>query len=174
LNYLEEASQKFRANAAVKISHPGKTNPLGIVEFAVKEKSNYEYIYCVLDRDEHEKWEESHTLANIHGIKIISSYPCYEFWLMLHFKYSRKSYMRQGDKSPADALSADLKKIDEFKEYKKGESKGLFYKLEDKLATATKHANRCLKEIAKDPEALNPSTTIHHLLNDFEKIGSQA
>ena len=171
LNYLEEASQRYRSNATIRVIHTGKTNPYGIVEHAIKEKNNYEKIYCVIDRDEHDRWDESHVLAEKNNIEIIASYPCYEYWLFLHYRYSRKSYSREGNKSPADCMCDDLRNIPELSEYKKGQNKGLFYKLENNLATAKNRANRGLREVARDPLSANPSTRIHHLLDEFEAIG---
>lgn len=172
LTYLEEASQRYRSNAIVKISHPGKTHPIGIVDDAIKEKNNFDEIYCVLDRDEHDRWEESLQKAKDNNIEIIPSYPCYEYWLLLHFKYSRKSFNRQGNKSPGDALSADLKKIDFFKDYKKGSSKGLFFRLEEFLENAKSNAERCLKDVERDPVSVNPSTHIHKLIKKFIEVGA--
>lgn len=172
LNYLEEASQRYRSNATIRVIHMGKTNPYGIVEYAVKEKNNYEKIYCVIDRDEHDRWDDAQILAQQNYIEIIASYPCYEYWLFLHHRYSRKSYSREGNKSPADCMCSDLRNIPDFTEYKKGQNKGLFFKLENQLATAKRNAIRGLREVENDPTSSNPSTRIHLLLEAFEAIGS--
>lgn len=172
LNYLEEASQRYRSNAIVKIVHPGKTHPSGIIDDAIKQKKNYDAIYCVLDRDEHDRWDESLQKAKENNIEIIPSYPCYEYWLLLHFKYSRRAFNRQGKKSPGDVLNEELKKFDFFKDYKKGNSKGLFLKLEEFLERAKNNADRCLKDVEKDPVSVNPSTHIHKLIAKFIEVGN--
>jgi len=53
-------------------------------------------------------------------VTVIASYPCFEYWLLLHFGYSRKPYARAGARSPADCLIEDLMKFPGMGDYGKG------------------------------------------------------
>ena len=41
--------------------------------------------WCVFDHDDHPHLEASITAANVNGIEIASSNPCFELWLLLHY-----------------------------------------------------------------------------------------
>ena len=95
--YLEDASKYFRASALVQIAHPGRTDPLGIVQTGVKQQTAFDAVYCVVDRDSHQNWHQAIDLASGHPkILMIRSYPCFEFWLLLHFGYTRAAYAGTG------------------------------------------------------------------------------
>lgn len=68
--YLEDASKYFRATAQVQIAHPGRTDPLGVVQAGVKQQSAFDAVYCVVDRDSHANWEQAIDLANGHHPKV--------------------------------------------------------------------------------------------------------
>jgi RloB-like protein len=169
--YLEEATQTLRANAKVLVAHSGNTDPLGIVSFAVKKTRAFEKIYCVIDRDEHKNFDEALALANQHpSISMCVSYPCFEYWPLLHHRKTRKPYSRAGNKSPADCLMDDLKQIDQFKNYGKGRVAGLFNQLYENHEAANLNAEWALIEAQKDGE-LNPSTRIHELIEYLDELG---
>jgi hypothetical protein len=48
----------------------------------------YDEVWCVLDVDEHPKLHEARQLANARGIELAISNPCFELWLLLHFRES--------------------------------------------------------------------------------------
>ena len=94
----------------------------------------------------------------------ITSVPCFELWLLLHFKKSTKSYVREGSKSPADCLIADLKK--HHPNYEKSNS-NYFDELKENLDTAIKNAEHSIDEGLKtEPRKhhINPSTLVHELV----------
>ena len=174
--YLEDASKYFRATAQVKIAHPGRTDPLGIVQAGVKEQSSYDAVYCVVDRDSHANWAQAIDLARGHPqIRMIRSFPCFEFWLLLHFGYTRAGYVRAGALSAADQVVRDLKQKDGMQDYAKGSIKGLFDKLrgEDEvmLNAAIGHGDRTLHD-AENEGNPNPSTEIQSLIRELRKLGS--
>jgi hypothetical protein len=170
--YLEEAAQALRANAKVLVAHSGNTDPLGIVNFAVKKIKAFEKIYCVIDRDEHKNFDEALALADQHqSISICVSYPCFEYWPLLHHRKTRKPYSRAGNKSPADCLIDDLKQINEFKNYGKGKVAGLFSQLYVKHEAARLCAEWALAEAQQDGN-LNPSTRIHELIEYLDELGT--
>lgn len=168
-SYLDEACYKLRADVHIELSHCGNTDPLGIVKAAIKRKKSFEFVLCVIDRDTHENFFEATALAKQNNIYLVISYPCFEFWLLLHFKYSRKPYNKAGSKSPADLLIADLKKITEMENYEKGSAKLLYSYLSDRLPQARINSAKALAE-AKLIDTYNPSTTLDVILDFFSEL----
>lgn len=174
--YLEDASKYFRATTQVQIAHPGRTDPLGVVRAGVKQQSGFETVYCVVDRDSHANWEQAIDLARGHPkIKMIRSFPCFEFWLLLHFGYTRAGYVRAGALSAADLVVRDLRLKPGMEGYAKGSIEGLFQKLcgeaEVMLETACKHGDRTLVDAENDDE-MNPSTEMQSLIRELRKLSS--
>ena len=169
--YLEDASFHFRVNVKVEITHCGKTNPKGIVVEAIKRQGKFDHIFCAIDRDTHKNFKEALNLVKTSKkVKLIVSYPCFEFWLLLHFGYNRKPYTAAGKYSPADLLIKDLCTNDCLKNYKKGKVQGLFeLMLDNGFSNARRIASKVLKE-AIASENMNPSTQLHELLDFFEKL----
>lgn len=172
--YLEDANDYFRSFASVEISHCGKTNPIGIIREAISACSRkYEFAYCVIDRDTHPFFDDALQLARQHSEKIalIVSYPCYEFWLLLHFGKTRKPYNRARNSSAGDLLVKDLIAADTImRGYEKGGAIGLFDALLDRFPLARKWSKQILEEAAEDG-ALNPSTSLHLLMDRLEELG---
>ena len=175
--YLEDASKYFRATAQVQIAHPGRTDPLGVVQAGVKQQSAFDAVYCVVDRDSHANWEQAIDLANGHHPKVqmIRSFPCFEFWLLLHFGYTRAGYMRAGALSAADQVVRDLRQKPGMRDYAKGSIEGLFLRLcgeaNSMLNTACKHGDRTLIDARNEGNA-NPSTELQNLIRELQRLGS--
>ncbi len=172
-NYLQDASQYFRANVHVEIAHSGYTDPRGIVATALKRAGNFEQVVCVIDRDTHLNFDEALQLSRQSAkISVIVSYPCFEYWLMIHFGGSRKPYVRAGDKSAADLLIEDLCEQDGMAGYKKGSVTGLFSTLlGEKFDGARKRSPQILAD-AIEVGDMNPSTRLHVLIDLMESLGS--
>ena len=173
LSYLTEAAHHFRSQAEVEITHCGRNDPLSIVTEAVKRQRHFDTVYCAIDRDQHETFDAALALAaeNRGKIVVIASYPCYEYWLLLHFKKSQKSYVSVGNKSSCDLLVQDLRKKEGMNNYAKGASKNLFDELIGKLPNARQWAAEVLTAAIND-DALNPSTRLHELIERFEQLGT--
>ncbi|MEP6605826.1 MAG: RloB family protein [Nitrosospira sp.] len=168
--YLDDAASHFRVNLIVEIAHCGRTDPRGIVEKALEREANYEQVYCMIDRDQHENFAEALKLAeNSKKTIVIISYPCFEFWLLLHFGYCRKPYVPVGSASAAEQLIRDLRVYPGFESYAKGDKQNIFKLLKDKLVCARTTAPKILSD-AITAEAMNPSTQIHLLFNVLEKL----
>lgn len=174
-DYLEDAAVWFRARVEVEIIH-FDTSPRNTVEEALKRHAAFEQVYCVIDRDQHETFEEARRMlkaAQVAGkVKLIVSWPCYEFWLVLHFGYTRSAYQGQGGKSPAAMVMADLRKKEGMQQYAKGKSDEIFSRLGPaRLAQARKNAVRAMDDAVITGE-FNPSTEIHLLIDCFESLGT--
>ncbi len=77
---------------------------------------------CVLS--EQLIWLEPHP-----KIKVIASYPCFEFWLLLHFGFNRKPFRAVGKCSPGDLVAKSLREKPNMDKYAKGEDINYFAKL---------------------------------------------
>ena len=173
LFYLQDAARHFRSYAEVEIANIGKTDPLSIVEEAIKKQRVFESIYCVIDRDQHEGFDAALALAHGHTQKItvIASYTCYEFWLLLHFCKKTKPYISAGNKSSGELLLKDLRAYDEMREYAKGnDTADIFDKLLLRLPDARKRSAQVMAEMVQI-NSLNPSTRLHDLIELLEKLG---
>ncbi|WP_161783271.1 RloB family protein [Burkholderia sp. A1] len=169
--YIEDAALYYRANVKVSVVHIGKTDPKNIVAEAIKKRSKFDKVYCVVDRDSHEGWDEAVRLAeDSNGVEFIASYPCFEFWLILHFGVSTKPYVKSGAKSPGECCAADLKKCKSMEKYKKGGDARLFEKLLDRLGDAKKNSKRIYDDATR-LGSMNPSTKMHVIIGDIEELG---
>lgn len=170
LKYLTDAARELRAHAQVEIAHCGYTDPKGIVTEAIKRKREFDIVYCVIDRDTHAGFDEAITTALAYGITVIASYPCYEFWLLLHFKKSRAPYVGVGAVSAAQRVIRELRKQPDMAEYDKALDAPLFARLRDRLPTAEHHASVTLAQAVADGE-MNPSTRLHLLISALAILG---
>ncbi|EMW3876170.1 TPA: RloB family protein [Pseudomonas aeruginosa] len=170
--YLEDAAHFFRVDAKVLVAHCGYTNPSGIVDFAISKLSKFDRVYCVIDRDEHPCFNKALVTAAQHPkITMIKSYPCFEFWLLLHFGYSRKPFSRTGKFSAGDNVGRELRTHQLMDRYDKGASQGVFNTLLGKpFEDAQRFAPRVLLD-AESSQAPNPSTELHLLIDDLKKLG---
>lgn len=95
--------ERWVRNASVEIViPPERGDPKVIVEIA-KERSgraaaeakkqgdsflDYDEVWCVFDRDDHERFHDARTMARDNGFQLALSNPCFELWLLLHFRDS--------------------------------------------------------------------------------------
>lgn len=168
--YLEDAAVHFRIKVSVEITHTGKTDPLNIVKEALSRQGKFDRVYCAIDRDTHETFAQAQALAKTSKkVDLVASYPCFEFWLLMHFGFSRKPYTSVGKHSAADLLIKDLKTHPPFENYDKGKDQSVFNHLLDRFADALLIASSVLAQ-AIDSGEMNPSTRLHELIAYFEKL----
>ena len=148
--------------------------PISIIEQAIElaeNNSDIDHILCIFDKDEHESYERAYNVLRryklknigkpIPDIKIFTSVPCFEIWLLLHFKYTTKPYASSSKKSAADHVCRDLK--EHVAEYEKGIKIDLYSYLKDKQGIALINAKKLKKHNAKI-DSINPSTNMHELI----------
>lgn len=134
----------------------------------------YDSVYCVFDRDTHTTFDaavqRTKDLATAGTpLVAITSTPCFEFWLLLHFGYTDKPFHSAGKKSVGDQVVAELKTKPGFGKYGKGQ-KGICSKLKDKLKGALSHADQLRKNGAAI-RRVNPATDIDTLVLELQKLG---
>ncbi|MCX7087325.1 MAG: RloB family protein [Methylococcales bacterium] len=136
-------------------------------------QGKFDRVFCAIDRDSHQNFDEAINLANgSKKIGMIVSYPCFEFWLLLHFVgFTRKPYAPAGSSSAADLVIKDLCVHSGLEKYDKGADRSIFQLLMARLIEARKIAPKILAEAIASGE-MNPSTQLHELLDYFEKLSS--
>lgn len=158
----------------IEITGDCGSSPTSIVKYAKaryeKEKKRsdaYDKVYCVFDKDAHADYQKA--LSQIKDInpngtfEAITSVPCFEFWFILHFSCSRKSFSPQKGNSAGAQMLAELKK--HIPNYDK-KCQGIFHQLKDKLDTAL---NNCkISNAAAEKEGTdNPSTKVDYLVKNL-------
>ena len=133
----------------------------------------YDMVYCVFDRDRHATFDaavkrtEDLSAAGT-PLLAITSTPCFEFWLLLHFGYTAQPFHAAGRKSVGDQVVAVLKTKPGFGKYGKGQ-KGICGLLKDKLDDALKNAEKLRRHCAAT-ESVNPATDIDKLVLELLKL----
>jgi len=176
--YFEELREKYQLGIVnIEVTSADGTDPMSVVRTARFRQENkkktrkrpYDRVYCVFDRDEHSNFEDAcRQLDGLkkHGFRSARSWPCFEFWLLLHFKYTRQPFERDSRRTAAQNCENALKS--EIGDYRKGKT-GVFNELFPRLEEAKKKAARTLKD-AKDTGEYDPSTEIHELVDYLQNM----
>lgn len=149
------------------------SDPLSVVNCAIdnyKKDRDYDRVYCVFDRDKHktfndaqQKLKNSRFKGKLHGI---ISEPCFEFWMLLHYKYTTRPFCAAGDESNCDQVIFALKEF--MPDYQKGD-RNVFEKTKNMIDTAIKHAKK-VKQYHQTSGTENPSTEIYRLVEYLSGI----
>lgn len=175
-NYFEDARQAIgvhRGQAVVEVQPGEGSNPKNIVETArklkvaaEKEGNAFSSVYCAFDRDEHAHYHESIERAGKLKMGTIRSVPCFEYWILLHFRNHAAPYTTTGGRSPCACCLRDVE--DAWPDYSKGR-KQVYTELQDRLADARQRAQQRLDAALADGSD-NPTTEIHLLLDAMEAL----
>jgi len=165
VDYLGELAKILRIHVDIKKSKG--SDPLSIVKTAKKNSKDYDKIYCMFDKDNHDaNFTKSIELClQLRFIPIISN-PCIELWFLKHF------ILRQSALGGAEAtLKALLKHLPEY------EKDGVltFYETYPRLDVACKNASK-LHSRTRDQFHKDPYTNVDQLvfrLHEIQKIKSQ-
>lgn len=174
--YFKFLISKYNINKNVKIlkrsSASDPSSVLSAAKEAQEQENNendigYDIIYCVFDRDQHTNFEQvKNVIEETDNFKAIISIPCIEYWFLLHFDKSSKSFLKTGKKSPCDNCISELKK--HVGDYKKNNTE-IFDKLKDKTETAIKNAELIITD-AESHGNYNPSTQVHILVKKLQGL----
>lgn len=169
----------------VKIEPPDGNSPDRIVQYAINAYQNdakngdpFDTVFCVFDRDSHTTFDDAvtriKTLASRKTpipLKAITSNPCFEVWLLLHFGFSDQPFQAAGKKSIADQVVAKLKKEKGFEHYAKGQ-KNVFGRLKGRLSDALRNADQ-LRKMTSTTRSHNPSTDMDVLVLALQEMAQQ-
>lgn len=133
----------------------------------------YDAVYCVFDRDRHTTFDaavqrtEALSAAG-KPLVAITSTPCFEIWLLLHFGYTDQPFHPAGKKSVGDQVVAVLKAQKGFGKYGKGQ-KGIYAQLKGGLADALDNADQLRRHCAATG-SVNPATDVDKLVLALRKL----
>jgi RloB-like protein len=161
--YFQRLKEVFRlSNANIEIARPNATDPRSLVAFAETRlnERGFDRVYCVFDRDGHATYTSavSHIIeqyGNSGRVRAITSVPCFEIWVLLHFHYTSAAFNACSD------VLAEVKK--HFADYTKGRQ-DIYDRLAGNMKQAIKHAVRLKKE-GEDTRSSNPATLVHELVS---------
>jgi hypothetical protein len=132
----------------------------------------YSRAYCVFDRNGHVNYINAiaHAANSAHAragkLFVANSVPCFELWLLLHYKFSTAPIVAAGALSAADVTLRELRS--HFPEYEKNR-KDVFDLTRDRLDTAVAHALRLERGNAQSG-ADNPATKVHELVEYLRRL----
>ncbi len=177
-SYLTEIVNKHRLNSA-NIKIIGKecgAAPCSIVEFAKKhgKTGDYDQVYCVFDRDMHvsfakavQQVKDLNASPRYPQFTAITSIPCFEIWLLLHFKYTEKSfYGSRISSTPCQEVIRLLKS--HIPNYEK-KSDNIYEMTFNQVSTATANAEK-LRIFVKDTGSEDPVTNMDLLVNKLRTL----
>ncbi len=167
---LRRALRLNPANVVIADKKHG-LDPKGLVEYALKElrkNPDFNHVYCIFDRDKHTTFEAA--LSKVRDTKLtggaklhaITSVPCFEIWVLLHFCYTTRSFQAGGNDSNCALVVAELRKADRIPNYEKG-ANGIFALLSSRVETAMANARRLTLD-QENSGTDNPSTRVHKLV----------
>lgn len=169
-NYLRDLVDELKAST-VGFDVVGEgSDPSVVVERAIARAESiagdYDFIFCVFDRDQHAKYVEAcdhcrrRTVEREEGgqtkLVAITTNPSFEYWLLLHLKMTTAPYRQTGKKSSGDQVFAEfaaLYKKHTGKDYKKG-SEGVYKALRELLDPAIKFASAANRDGLGNPHTL--------------------
>ncbi len=173
LNYFKAIKKEFRLHTAyIEVIHSTHTKPIPIVKYTVDRielvkdtKEAYDHVFCVIDRDRHPYFDEASKIMVKNSIKPARSWPCFEYWLLLHFEYTRTDFVEIKSDHCIKALEKRIKKEPHIPNYTKNYKH--FDKFMDRLEDAIKNSKKSLKDkksMEKDPTTIkkNPTATEVH------------
>lgn len=159
--YIEVARERGEPKKVVEIAKAQK----GWAAAEAKRRGDpwldFDEVWCVFDRDSHERFDEAIQMARDNGFHLAVSNPCIELWLLLHFR-----------DSPGAREREDLHRMLR-KRLLPGYDKHLDFALfEDHVETACTRARRLDQqaEARGDPPYGNPSTGFYRLLESIARV----
>ncbi|MEE8429189.1 MAG: RloB family protein [Gammaproteobacteria bacterium] len=160
-------------NFNVVVTGESGSNPDSVVRFAIrtaKEDGSYDRLFCVFDRDRHATYQTAIDRARSARIGIpvtaITSVPCFEYWLLLHFTYTDRAFAGAGNRSPCNEVIAELRR--HLPDYAKG-NRGIYMQTKVNIGSAITHAQRALAA-AEATGTDNPSTLVFELVEYLKQL----
>ncbi|MEE4377632.1 MAG: RloB family protein [Candidatus Competibacteraceae bacterium] len=130
----------------------------------------YDYVFCVIDHDQHSTYQAA--LARIKQLgkpfKAVPSEPCFEYWLLLHFIYTRQPFAKKGRCSSCDVVIHELRKQSGFNAYAKAQ-RDIYSQSRHRIDTAIRHAQKVEQDVELSGQQ-NPSTHVHHLVQQLLEL----
>ncbi|MFN8769732.1 MAG: RloB family protein [Neisseriaceae bacterium] len=172
--YFNWLKKKFRLmSVRLEIVGEGK-DPLRVVEASVlrynsskKEGNQFDSVYCIVDRDKHKSLNQAKDLCLSKKysakFRLILSYPCIEYWFILHFANDTHPYHQplEDDVSMGKLCKSRLKNK-YYSNYSDSDLKTLekfFAEIDNNRLVAIKRAQSIMDDIVNN-DTINPSTML--------------
>lgn len=167
----------------IVVEETKKNTPVQLVQVAVEHKANCvkgDVYWVVFDRESVRKYSyelhlSARKMAADNNVEIAFSNVCFEFWLLLHLKYTTAGYESCTDLLKRSQLIPLLKEKG-ISDYDKGFI-NLFDLLKDDIPTAFKNAEKVKNNAINTAENgktspcfLNPYTDVHELFIDIKNF----
>ncbi len=178
--YLAAVCDHFGLSQAnIEIDPNSDSSPTSVVAHSKKIIGEnitdpYDRVYCVIDRDTHadfQKAQDQITAFNNRNkntkIHLIVSAPCFEYWILLHFIYTTKSFGTSGDSPCQELISDELKKY--IIDYEKGNASIMVDLVANQLGTALANAQRSFEAAQRDGTD-TPKTEMHILAQYLKNL----
>ena len=129
--YFDSLKKEYRLQATdIRITNAKGSDPMNLVKHAIeeykasqKEGNDFDFVYCVFDKDDHANYKQAiNEISKINNMEVflaITSVPCFEFWLLLHFCCTAKPFRSVKGKSAGEQVVCKLQKY--ISRYKKGD-----------------------------------------------------
>lgn len=178
-HYFRGLRQDFRLNPANVVieDRKGGLDPKSLVMFAVetfKKDKDFDHVFCVFDKDKHVSYNaaldkiQATRLVGGATLHAITSVPCFEVWLLLHFTCTTRPFCAVGEDSNCALVIKALDRKGRIRGYEKG-SRDIFNLLSGKIENAIRNAEK-LENFHKTSQTDNPSTKVHHLVKYLKSL----
>ncbi len=179
--YFKTVIKKYnlRKENIIIIHSSSGSAPMSVAESTEKEIKKaeasgnpYDYVFCVFDRDEHENFDDAcnkmlqacKDMENKDDV-LARSWPCFEYWLLSHYKFTRAPFIRKGNNSPCKTCLTELAK--HIRGYEKNCAN--LGTLMDNLDIAITNAKKSCKD-ADTTDQPNPSSEVYKVLEWLQKL----
>jgi len=159
------------------------SSPDSVAKEAIRrfeQEPDFDRVYCVFDRDQHNDYQKA--LNRIRDKKLrkrngnqalfraVTSIPCFEYWLLLHYSCHTAPFHPTQSRSPCGAVIAKLKR-GPLHDYEKG-LRGVYERTKPKLQQAGENAEKAA-EAARAVGTDNPTTALHELVKDLISLAKK-
>ena len=174
-NYFNSLKHPLRLpTIKIEIVSANGGDPLVIVNKAKKVFDNsksdkIDQIFCVFDDDNKpEKYKQALNRAKEYNFTPITSIPCFEFWFFLHYYYTPSPFGSYNELRPQ--LEAEMTKAGILKQGEKYDKtdKLLYSKLQPNQEMAINNAMKLENKHPNEDGCTNPSTKVHHLVQELK------
>lgn len=174
-NYFTGLCRYYRLSSAnIAVTHAPGTDPMSIVTHTegLMAREHYDQVFSVFDRDGHANFDQAvdrvrnSPRGQSGSWGAITSTPCFEVWLMLHFRYSTAPIVRAGTRSAGDMAVRAL--TQHLNGYQKGMA-DIYTSVAHLTDTALANSRR-LSLHNTQANSINPATEVHVLVDFLQKI----
>jgi len=129
--YFRGLCQDLRLNPKNVVIEYRKSglDPKSLVMFAIetfKKDKDFDHVFCVFDKDKHVSYPaaldkiRATRLAGGATLQAITSVPCFEIWLLIHFTYTTRPFTTAGDDSNCKLVIDEMDRKGRIPGYEKG------------------------------------------------------